>query len=70
MTYKIPKPDWQFEYDEPNETVSLKPYIDKVTQRVWEIEESVLTGAVVDLLREKGYTVIEPGVTDVSQTNE
>ena len=58
--YRIPKPNWRVEYAEETGIVSLKPHIDKMRQTVWEVEETVLTTAVVDLLRSKGWTVEPP----------
>lgn len=64
----VPKPDWRikepsFTYDphQDDYTVSFEPYFDEARQKMWAIEEEVLTGVVVELLRERGYTVIEPG---------
>ena len=58
--YRIPKPEWVINFDEAAGVVSMKPYVDKMRQTVWEIEENMLTTAVVDLLRSKGWTVDPP----------
>lgn len=63
MTHRIPKPSWRFDFS-ADHTLRAVPYFEEVdnglTKHMWEVEENVLTSAVVDLLRSKGYTVIEP----------
>ena len=67
-TIYIPCPSWRikepFDFKsvpfEDTVSITLEPYLDEAVHRVWEIEEEILTTAVVDLLRSRGYTVIEP----------
>lgn len=66
ITYRVPKPWWRYEqsaYDPFNDNyvLHLEAFWDETRPKFWEIEEEILTTAVVELLREKGYTVIEPG---------
>lgn len=66
----VPKPDWrvkeprpEFTYSDPDTySVTFEPYIDEAMQKMWAIEEEYLTSVVVELLRDRGYTVIEPGL--------
>lgn len=67
-TTYIPKPEWRlkeepflFAPDQDAYQMTYELFFDEIRPKFWEIEEEILTGAVVDLLREKGYTVIEPG---------
>ena len=63
--YIIRKPSWLFEtLTDPDTgdavTLKLKAYVDDLTKESWVVEEKILLTSVVDILREKGYTVIEP----------
>jgi hypothetical protein len=61
ITHLVPKPSWRYvEGDDPY-SLSLEAFWDEVRPKFWEIEEEILTTTVVELLRSKGYTVIEPG---------
>lgn len=63
-TIYVPKPDWRVKEPRPEfpYSVTFEPYIDEAMQKMWAIEEEILTTVVVELLRDRGYTVIEPGL--------
>ena len=63
--HRFLKPEWDLNFDETSGAFSLKPYVNEMSRKVWEINETLLTTAVVDLLRSKGWTVEPPdGVGD------
>lgn len=67
--YIIPKPTWKIRpewFEAPGDQVSfrLESVIEEVNQKAWVVEENLLTGAVVDMLRSKGYTIIAPGANE------
>lgn len=62
-TYRVAKPEWRIAEISENE-YAFEPYFEEVvsgiTRKAWLIEEAILTTAVVELLRSRGWTVTEP----------
>lgn len=59
---RVLKPRWDFTFDKDilKATPTFDTAVSELTHEVWEIEEKYLTSVVVELLRDLGYTVIEP----------
>lgn len=51
---------WDYDLKDFSETVNLNEYVNGQLRRITEIRESMISKAVIEILRAKGYTVIEP----------
>jgi hypothetical protein len=66
--YVIKRPEWAFEtlVNKENDAITLKMQetVSDLTSKAWAIEDKILLTSVVDILRSRGYTVIEPEETN------
>lgn len=56
--YRIHAPNWEVRVID--DEMVLRPYLDELNRKVWEVEEQILLTSVVELLRDKGWTVEPP----------
>lgn len=60
-TTYLPRLSWEASVTEAGD-FRMKPYFDQIREKVFAVEEEILTTQVVALLRSRGYTVIEPEI--------
>lgn len=65
-TTYLPRLSWETSLTEAGD-LQMKPYFDQIWEKVFAVEEEVLTTQVVALLRSRGYTVIEPEIVVVRE---
>lgn len=51
---------WRADYSEFPEVVKIESLVNGQVRKIMAIEEEIVTGAAVEILRAKGYVVVEP----------
>lgn len=66
LNFEVPKVTYQYKWDTDDfpESLKLQEYVNGALQEITELKEDLLTRGVVELLRARGYTVIEPKEED------
>lgn len=51
---------WGYDLDLFPESIKINEYVNNQLRTITEVKESMISKAVIEVLRAKGYTVIEP----------
>lgn len=67
-TYKI-QYKWNWDLRDYPETIRINEYVNDELGQIIEVKESLISEAVIEILRAKGYTVIDPKGDDSASEN-
>lgn len=51
---------WEYDLDDFPESIKIREYVNDSLREIMEVKEDIVRKAAVEILRAKGYVVIEP----------